>query len=93
MGKSNKIILPLMLISLFTFSQTKEDLKKQKEKIEQEILYTSQLIKEIKKDKKTSIKYLNVLDQQIDNQEKLINTLIKEIKITNKQIKKINIKF
>ena len=88
MGKSNKIILPLMLISLFTFSQTKEDLKKQKEKIEQEILYTSQLIKEIKKDKKTSIKYLNVLDQQIYNQEKLINTLVKEIKITNKQIKK-----
>ena len=39
-----------MLISLFAFSQTKEELKKQKEKIEQEISYTSQLIKEIKKD-------------------------------------------
>ena len=88
MRKSNKIILPLILISLFGFSQTKEELKKQKEKIEQEILYTSQLIKEIKKDKKTSIKYLNVLNQQIYNQEKLINTLIIEIKITNKQIKR-----
>ena len=88
MKKPINIILLLILIPLFGVSQTKEDLKKQKEAIEQEISYTSQLIKEIKQDKKTSVKYVNVLNQQIDNQEKLLNTVTTEIKITSRQIKK-----
>ena len=88
MKKPINIILLLILIPLFGVSQTKEDLKKQKEAIEQEISYTSQLIKEIKQDKKTSVKYVSVLNQQIDNQEKLLNTVTTEIKITSRQIKK-----
>ena len=77
------------LFSFSAFSQTKEELKKQKSSIEKEISYTTDLLNKTKANKTKSLSYLKVLDKQINNKERLLQTLNIEISLLNKQIKKI----
>ena len=76
------------LLSFSAFSQTKEDLKKQKLAIEKEINYTTELLNKTKANKDKSLSYLKVLDKQIQNQERLLQTLNIEISLLNKQAQK-----
>lgn len=76
------------LFSFSAFSQTKEELKKQKSSIEKEISYTTDLLNKTKANKTKSLSYLKVLDKQINNKERLLQTLNIEISLLNKQIKK-----
>ena len=76
------------LLSISTFSQTKDELKKQKADIEKEISYTTELLSKTKKNKTKSLNYLKVLDSQIKSKEQLLITLHIEITLINKQIKK-----
>ncbi len=76
------------LLSFSTFSQTKEELKKQKSSIEKEISYTTDLLNKTKANKTKSLSYLKVLDKQINNKERLLQTLNIEISLLNKQIQK-----
>ena len=76
------------LLSISTFSQTKDELKKQKADIEKEISYTTDLLSKTKKNKTKSLNYLKVLDSQIKSKEQLLITLHIEITLINKQIKK-----
>jgi len=86
----NKLSLVILLASIpfFAFSQTKEELKKQKLAIEKEINYTTDLLNKTKANKYKSLNYLIVLDKQIQNQEQLLQTLTIEISLISKQIKK-----
>ena len=65
----------LALIFVFFFvlklitAQTKEDLKKQKLKIEKEINYTTDLLNKTKSNKTKSLSYLKALEAQLRNKE------------------------
>jgi murein hydrolase activator len=73
---------------LSVFSQTKDELKKQKSTIEKEISYTTNLLNKTKTNKSKSLNYLRVLDKQIINKENLLKTLNIEISLLSKQIRK-----
>ena len=77
-----------VLLSFSAFSQTKDELKKQKSSIEKEISYTTDLLNKTKANKTKSLSYLKVLDKQINNKERLLQTLNIEISLLNKQIRK-----
>ncbi len=91
MLKNKKInsYLILMLFSLCSFSQTKEELQKQKEAIEKDIKYTTELLNKTTSSKKKSLNYLNYLEKKVEKEGELLKVLSAEIKIYNKQITKI----
>lgn len=74
------------LLSISSFSQTKSELKKQKEDIEKEINYTTEILRKTKKNKTKSLNYLKLLGSQIKNKEQLLITLQVEITLINKQM-------
>ena len=78
----------MVIIPVITFSQTKEELKKQKLAIEKEINYTTDLLNKTKDNKNKSLSYLNALEKQIQNKDQLLKTLTVEIKLISRQIKK-----
>ena len=82
------ILLLGFLLSFSAHSQTKEELKKQKSSIEKEISYTTDLLNKTKANKTKSLSYLRMLDNQINNKERLLQTLNIEISLLNKQIQK-----
>ena len=79
------IFLILMVVPLLwaqgAFAQTKSSsqLKKDKQKIENEIANTQSLLKKTEKNQKASLQQIAVLRQQISNREKLITALNNEI--------------
>ena len=77
-----------IFLSLSVFSQTKDELKKQKSSIEKEISYTTNLLNKTEANKSKSLSYLRVLDKQITNKESLLKTLNIEISLLSKQIRK-----
>jgi len=77
-----------IFLSFSVFSQTKDELKKQKSNIEKEISYTTNLLNKTKANKSKSLNYLRVLDKQISNKESLLKTLNIEISLLDKQIRK-----
>ena len=89
LSNSKYITFILMLgVSFTVFSQTKKDLKKKKSAIEKEISFTTDLLNKTKVNKSKSLNYLKVLNKQINNKERLLQTLNIEIKLMNKQLKK-----
>lgn len=60
-------------------SKSSNQLKKDKQKIEQEIANTQSLLKKTEKNQKASLQQIAVLRQQISNREKLITALNDEI--------------
>ncbi len=82
-------IRPIFLILLFAvisgssavYAQSKNSsqLKKDKQKIENEIAQTQKLLKKTEKNQKASLQQIAVLRKQIDNREKLIAALNQEI--------------
>jgi len=82
----SSIFLFLVFISIGVFSQNKETLKKQKKNLEQEIKYTSSLLDKTKKNKKSSLVYIDYLDKKINSQERLIQILNIESSLLQKQI-------
>ena len=77
-----------IFLTFSVFSQTKDELKKQKSTIEKEISYTTNLLNKTKANKRKSLSYLRVLDKQISNKESLLKTLNIEISLISKQIRK-----
>ena len=60
-------------------SSNEAELKKKREKLEAEIKYTNKLLSEVKKDKKTTLYQLKLLNSRINNRYELIATLKREI--------------
>ena len=61
-------VIILLLLSVHGFSQDseKERLKKEKQKLQQEINYTNELLKQAKKSTQTSLNHLVILNKQIE---------------------------
>ena len=89
--KFSKYILLFVFIFSGTtsFSQSKKQLQKDKEKIEQYIKQTNKVLQKTKNKKNSSLHHLKVLNTQVKNKEKLLKNLDSEIKYTNYQIEKI----
>ena len=87
------MVLFFSLSSLMAQTQNKSTLNSQVKQLEKEIAYTTKLIKETRKDKTVSVTQLNLLNQQIRKQEKLIVKMRQEIQLVEKLIndKQLNI--
>ncbi len=77
------LIIVFALISgnsaVYAQSKNSSQLKKDKQKIENEIAQTQKLLKKTEKNQKASLQQIAVLRKQIDNREKLIAALNQEI--------------
>ncbi len=72
-------VLALLLSSAQAQTKSSSQLKKDKQKIENEIANTQSLLKKTEKNQKASLQQIAVLRQQISNREKLITALNNEI--------------
>lgn len=81
------VLLLMFLGNGVLFAQSeKEKLRKNKEKIEQEIRLTNNLLQETKKNKKASINQLVLLEKKIDQRQRLIDNIESEIYYLNNSI-------
>ncbi len=86
-NKYNFFILLFAFCYFSVHSQNdKKLLQENKKKIEQEIRFTNQLLKETKKDKQNSLNQLIVLKNQINKREELITNISQEINVINSEI-------
>ena len=88
--KKFKFFLFLVVVSKIVIAQSKDDLKKEKKKIENEIKITNRLLEKTKQNKLKSLNYLNALSTQIEKEESLVKMLNIEIKLKERKIKNIN---
>ncbi len=91
-------IIGFVLFVQFTFAQTdKTKLQENKKKIEQEIQFTNNLLKETKKNKQVSLNQLVIIKNQIGKREELISNIsqeihviVSEISTTQKSVEQLN---
>jgi septal ring factor EnvC (AmiA/AmiB activator) len=85
-----KYLLLLLVVGLVGSgnAQTKTTLENNKKKIEREIAQTSELLEKTRKNKKSSIRELELLNNNISNRQKIVVELDKEITSTNEKIQK-----
>ena len=88
--KKFKFFIFLLVVSKIVIAQSKDDLKKEKKKIENEIKITNGLLEKTKQNKLKSLNYLNALSTQIEKEESLVKMLNIEIKLKERKIKNIN---
>lgn len=74
------LLVVFLLLSTACIAQTnKKDLESKKKKLQDDINYTSKLLKETKTSKNNSLKELAILNNQIGKRQNLINTLKDEV--------------
>jgi len=85
-----RILIPVFFIIIFihpSFAQKDKDkLKQNKQKIQKEIEFTNKLLNETKKNKKSSLNKLLILNNQISKREELINNTNSEIQLVDSKI-------
>jgi murein hydrolase activator len=87
MRKSIKILILFIFIApLMVYSQSRQELEKQRLKIIKDIEKTSKQLENTKKNKEKSVEQFKALEQQVDSRKKLINNLQSEVKINEKLI-------
>ena len=90
MNKYSKTIIVLCYLlfcgSLLSAQNKKDLLQQDKQKIEKEIQYNSNLLTETRKSKKTTLNELVLIKKQIQAREELIETINHEISATDQQI-------
>ena len=89
MMRSSKIIIVIIIVPIVCFSQNKDQLKKQKKAIENEISYTTSLLEKTKENKQASLQYISYLNKKISSQERLIQISNIELSLIKKQINKL----
>ena len=89
MMRSSKIFIVIIIVPIFCFSQNKDQLKKQKKAIENEISYTTSLLEKTKENKQASLQYISYLNKKIRSQERLIQISNIELSLIKKQINKL----
>lgn len=67
-------------------AQTKEELQRDKRRIEQEIAYTNRLLSETKRTTENTINHLVLINNQIKQRESLINNINAEVRSINNSI-------
>lgn len=76
----------LVLGTLFSQGQSLSDLRAKKEKTQQQIKYTNQLLNEARNNEKRSLSKLKLLNEEIDLRNQLINSYTHEIENLNGSI-------
>jgi len=76
----------MLLMPMWGMAQTVNDLKKEQEKIQQQIKETDRMLSQTKNDKKSTQNKLNILTQDIKNHKKMISSINTEINVLNKDI-------
>ena len=90
-AKKHIIILFILLVPFFGFSQKKSDqLKRQEKALIKKIENTKLLIKQTKATEQFTISELNIINKQINYREKLIRNYAFQIKKMNENISEIN---
>lgn len=87
-----KILSVLLLLPLFFFTQTTEDLEKKKLKVEEKIEELNKISKDLDKKQKHNTTSLNVLRKKIFLRDKSITQTNIEMNITNQEIYKNDLK-
>ncbi len=85
------IFVLFIFLSLVLKGQTKDELKRQKLEIENEIKYTSELLNKNNANKTQSLNYLKVLKRKITSHERLLITLNIEINLLDKRVNRIEL--
>ena len=80
------ILVIILSVSLNVFSQSIEDIKKQKEKAEKEIVYLNKLLKDADKNKAVSTEKVNILQEKIVQSERVLHSLSQELAYLKKDI-------
>ena len=80
------ILVIILSVSLNVFSQSIEDIKKQKEKAEKEIVYLNKLLKDADKNKAISTEKVNILQEKIVQSERVLHSLSQELAYLKKDI-------
>ena len=73
------ILCFVLLWSSAAFSQSIDDIRKQKEKAEKEIVYLNKLLKDAAKDKSASTEKVNILQEKIVQGERVLHSLSQEL--------------
>ncbi|MCB0400464.1 MAG: peptidoglycan DD-metalloendopeptidase family protein [Flavobacteriales bacterium] len=81
-------VLVICLMALPAHTQTKKELEEKKKKLQKEINYTNQLLKETKKNKDHSLDELLSLKSKINARSNLISAINSEMKLINGEIEK-----
>ena len=86
-------LLGLLVLSIFSFqfsiyaADSVKDLQKKQRKLQQEIEQTNNMLKQTKKDETATLNKLQLTQQNIKNQKKLIRTLDNEITALDREMK------
>ena len=86
------LTLGIILLSIKSNAQTKEELQKRKQKTEENIKLTNKLLEKTEKSKSASLNKLLILNKRISLRENLIQEISIEINLLNKNIEEKNIK-
>jgi len=86
------ICILLMLVPLAGIAQSVNDLKKEQEKIQQQIKETDRMLSQTQSDKKSTQNKLNILNQDIKQRKKMISSINTEINVLNKDIANLNVR-
>lgn len=90
----NRYFLPTIIFAFVSFSQLqaqkKEELYKQREKLQQEINYAEKLLESTSKKKGQRLNDIKVLNTKIRNRQKLIDNFLTELRIIENQIEDRN---
>ena len=84
-----KFVFYLLILSFIdsSIAQDKKVLQSDKKKIEEEIEYSTKLLAETKKSRKTSLNQLVLLKKQIKDRERLLQTMQKQVQAVDETIK------
>ncbi|OAQ41622.1 peptidase M23 [Pedobacter psychrophilus] len=80
------LILLLVFFGVHAFSQSRSELEKRKAQLNKDIEMTNNILNKTAKDKKVTLKQLNLLRAQIRLKEEKINTINSEIRLLDGQI-------
>lgn len=81
------VLVILLLVSLLSFSQSRQDLEKRKRDNEKEISYTNELIAKTEKNKNDSYNKLLLINSKIKSRQRIIDDINSEISIIDRNIK------
>ena len=89
-GERLAVFLIAMLICVPSFAaDSVKDLQKKQKKLQQEIEQTNKMLKQTKNDETATLNKLQLTQQNIKNQKKLIRTLDSEITMLDRQMRKL----
>ncbi len=86
MHKTKFIVFIFLLFTISGFSQSIDELKKQREQTEKEIAFTNKLLETTRKDAQVSVNNVAVIGRQIVNRESLIMGISKEVNLIDVDI-------